>query len=141
MNFIVQCNEFCLNYLKYIKKIANSLSLTRAQVLCIQSIPYDGISQINLSNKLSLDISTVSRNLEKLKKLKIIHKTKSQYDKRSSIIILTEKGKTIYKQIVDSIQRDINEIILNIEIEDLDYFTELLNKINWEFELSNNKYE
>ena len=141
MNFIVQYNEFCLNYLKYIKKIAHSFSLTQAQVLCIQSIPYDGISQMNLSHKLSLDISTVSRNLEKLKKLKIIHKTKSQDDKRSSIITLTDKGKTIYKQIVESIQNDINEIILNIEIEDLDYFTELLNKINWEFELSNNKYE
>ena len=141
MNFIVQYNEFCLNYLKCIKKIARSFSLTQAQVLCIQSIPYDGISQINLSNKLSLDISTVSRNLEKLKKLKIIHKTKSQHDQRSSIITLTVKGKYFYKQIIEIIQNDINQIVVNIGIEDLDYFTELLNKINWEFELSNNRDE
>ena len=141
MNFVVQYSEFCLNYLKCIKKIARSFSLTQAQVLCIQSIPYDGISQINLSNKLSLDISTVSRNLEKLKKLKIIHKTKDQYDQRSFIITLTEKGKIFYKQIIEIIQNDINQIVVNIGIEDLDYFTELLNKINWEFELSNNRDE
>ena len=141
MNFIVQYSEFCLNYLKCIKKIARSFSLTQAQVLCIQSIPYDGISQINLSNKLSLDISTVSRNLEKLKEMQIIDKAKSTYDQRSSIITLTEKGKIFYKQIIEIIQNDINQIVVNIGIEDLDYFTELLNKINWEFELSNNRYE
>ena len=141
MNFIVQYNEFCLNYLKSIKKIARSFSLTQAQVLCIQSIPYDGISQINLSNKLCLDVSTVSRNLEKLKEMQIIDKAKSTYDQRSSIITLTEKGKIFYKQIIEIIQNDINKIVVNIDIEDLDYFTELLNKINWEFELSNNRDE
>tara|TARA_Y100001970_G_scaffold287816_1_gene413418 strand:+ start:1226 stop:1648 length:423 start_codon:yes stop_codon:yes gene_type:complete len=138
MNFLIQYNEFCLNYLKSIKKIASSLSLTQSQILCIKSIPFDGISQVNLSKKLALDLSTLSRNLEKLKKDKIINKAKSNYDNRSSIITLTKKGKTIYKEIISVMQSEINNILLKINIDDIDYLTEVLNKINWEIELNNN---
>ena len=140
MNFLTQYNEFCLNYLKSIKKIASSLSLTQSQILCIKSIPFDGISQVNLSKKLALDLSTLSRNLEKLQKDKIINKEKSNYDNRSSIITLTQKGKTIYKEIINVMQSEINNILLKINIDDIDYLTEVLNKINWEIEL-NNTYE
>ena len=138
MNFLTQYNEFCLNYLKSIKKIASSLSLTQSQILCIKSIPFDGISQVNLSKKLALDLSTLSRNLEKLQKDKIINKAKSNYDNRSSIITLTQKGKTIYKEIINVMQSEINNILLKINIDDIDYLTEVLNKINWEIELNNN---
>ena len=140
MNFLTQYNEFCLNYLKSIKKIASSLSLTQSQILCIKSIPFDGISQVNLSKKLALDLSTLSRNLEKLQKDKIINKAKSNYDNRCSIITLTQKGKTIYKEIINVMQSEINNILLKINIDDIDYLTEVLNKINWEIEL-NNTYE
>ena len=138
MNFLTQYNEFCLNYLKSIKKIASSLSLTQSQILCIKSIPFDGISQVNLSKKLALDLSTLSRNLEKLQKDNIIKKAKSNYDNRSSIITLTQKGKTIYKKIINVMQSEINNILLKINIDDIDYLTEVLNKINWEIELNNN---
>ena len=137
MNFLTQYNEFCLNYLKSIKKIASSLSLTQSQILCIKSIPFDGISQVKLSKKLALDLSTLSRNLEKLQKDKIINKEKSNYDNRSSIITLTQKGKTIYKEIINVMQSEINNILLKINIDDIDYLTEVLNKINWEIELKN----
>lgn len=138
MNFLTQYNEFCLNYLKSIKKIASSLSLTQSQILCIKSIPFDGISQVNLSKKLALDLSTLSRNLEKLQKDNIINKVKSNFDNRSSIITLTQKGKTIYKEIINVMQSEVNNILLKINIDDIDYLTEVLNKINWEMELNNN---
>ncbi len=138
MNFLTQYNEFCLNYLKSIKKIAHSLSLTQSQILCIKSIPFDGISQINLSKKLALDLSTMSRNLAKLQESKIINKVKSNYDSRSSIITLTQKGKKVYKEIVNMMQNEINDILLKINVDDIDYLTEVLNKINWEIELNNN---
>ena len=138
MNFVNQYNDFCLNYLRCIKKIANSFALTQSQVLCIKSIPYDGILQNHLANNLSLDISTVSRNLDKLKSLKIIDKEISLSDKRASIITLTTKGKKIYNQIINMIDNDINEILSNVDIPDLEHLNEILNKINWEFELSKN---
>tara|TARA_Y100000590_G_scaffold451941_1_gene594201 strand:+ start:293 stop:721 length:429 start_codon:yes stop_codon:yes gene_type:complete len=138
MNFINQYNEFCLNYLRCIKKIANLLSLTQSQVLCIKSIPYDGISQNNLAIELSLDLSTLSRNLEKLQTLKIIRKDKSLSDKRLSIIKLTPKGKKIYNKIANIMQNDIHTILSKIQIEDIEYFIEILNKMNWQFELVKN---
>ena len=138
MNFVNQYNDFCLNYLRCIKKIANSFSLTQSQVLCIKSIPYDGILQNHLANNLSLDISTMSRNLDKLKSLKIIKKEIFLSDRRASSITLTTKGKKIYNQIIDMIDNDINKILSNVDISDLEHLNEVLNKINWEFELSKN---
>ena len=135
MNFVDQYNNFCLNYLRCIKKIANFYALTQSQVLCIKSIPYDGILQNHLANNLSLDISTLSRNLKKLESMKIINKEISLSDKRASIITLTSKGKKIYNQIFNMISSDINQVLLNIDIDDLEYLNEILNKINWEFDL------
>tara|TARA_B100000959_G_C14771495_1_gene537675 strand:+ start:346 stop:771 length:426 start_codon:yes stop_codon:yes gene_type:complete len=135
MNFNEQYNEFCLNYFRCIKKNALLLSLTQSQALCIQAIPYDGITQTSLAIKLSLDISTLSRNLEKLKKHKIIEKTIPNYDKRTLIISLTTKGKNIYQKLNKALNESLNKVIKNIKIEDLDYMNEILNKINWEFEL------
>ena len=127
-----------MGYLRCIKKIATSCSLTQSQVLCIKSIPYDGILQNHLANNLSLDISTLSRNLDKLKSLKIINKEISRSDKRSFIITLTTKGKKIYNQIINMIDNDINKILSNVDIPDLEHLNEIFNKINWEFELSKN---
>ena len=54
------------NILYEIKYVAKLYEITTSQFLCIISIPYEGISQTNLANKLSVDISTLSRNLDKL---------------------------------------------------------------------------
>ena len=141
MNFIEQYNEFCMNYLKFMKKISRTLSLTQAQVICIKAIPYDGISQNSLANKLLLDNSTLSRNLEKLKLVKLINKSISRNDKRTAIITLTQSGKKTYQKISDMLQKELNTIIYKIDIKDLDYITEIFNKINWELELQNQKHE
>ena len=135
MNFNEQYIEFCLNYLRCIKKQALLLSVTQSQALCIQAIPYDGITQTDLASKLSLDISTVSRNLEKLETNKLIRKKSSTLDQRAYIITLTKKGKNIYQKLSEALNESLNKIIQKITIEDLDHMNEILNKINWEFEL------
>ena len=67
--------------------------------------------------------------------MKIINKEISLSDKRASIITLTSKGKKIYNKIFNMISSDINQVLLNIDIDDLEYLNEILNKINWEFDL------
>ena len=59
--------------------------------------------QINLSKKLALDLSTMSRNLNKLQESKIIYKVRSDYDRSSSIITLSPAGKIVYKKIINMI--------------------------------------
>ncbi len=73
--------------------------------------------------------------IQKLKKHKIIEKTIPNYDKRTLIISLTTKGKNIYQKLNKALNESLNKVIKNIKIEDLDYMNEILNKINWEFEL------
>ena len=97
MNIIENSIEYCINFLAIIRKIANQLNLSPSQVLCIYAIPFNGVSQSDLAKKLSIDISTLSRNLDKLILLEIVKKTPSILDKRSFKVSLTHKGETIYK--------------------------------------------
>mgnify|MGYP000311802352 CR=1 FL=1 len=66
--------ELHINYLSPIRKVGASNNITTSQLLCLISIPYNGISQADLARKLSLDISTLSRNLDKLVNKSIIIK-------------------------------------------------------------------
>ena len=66
MNIIENSVQYCINFLSIIRKIAAELHLTPSQMLCIYVIPFRGITQSDLAKKLSIDISTLSRNLDKL---------------------------------------------------------------------------
>ena len=136
MNFIEQYNDFCLNYLKCIRKSASALWITQSQALCIQAIPFDGINQTDLANKLSLDLSTLSRNLNILKKINLIDKLPSKIDRRSYTIYLTSRGKIMYNDLNDAIQNSFQKIYQTLTMEEIDQMVEILNKINWQFELS-----
>ena len=136
MNFVEQYNDFCLNYLRCLRKVAASLWITQSQALCIQAIPFDGISQTNLADKLSLDLSTLSRNLDILIKINLIKKKQSTIDKRSFIIFLTSRGVETYHDLSDLIQNSFQDIYKSLTDDEVDHMLETLNKINWEFELS-----
>ena len=74
MNIIELSNDFCIAYFSVFRKVANALGLTQAQALCVCSIPFEGLSQSGLSKKLSIDLSTLSRNLDRLIDKNIIKK-------------------------------------------------------------------
>ena len=139
MNIVEQTNDFCINYLKCVKKAASALWITQSQALCIQTIPYDGISQTDLAEKLSLDLSTLSRNLDKLIKIHLIKKKISKRDKRSYVITLSSRGKEIYQQLNIKINNDFQKIYSQLNVEETDQMVDILSKINWEFEISYNE--
>tara|TARA_B110000438_G_scaffold300886_1_gene354360 strand:- start:1062 stop:1481 length:420 start_codon:yes stop_codon:yes gene_type:complete len=139
MNIIEQSNEFCINYLHCIKKSAVLLNISQSQALCIQAIPYNGISQTNLAKKLFLDLSTLSRNLEKLSKLGLIIKKTSPFDSRSYIISLSISGKEIYQKLNKYIQNNLSIIYDTLDMQEVDTMIDILNKINWEFTLLHNE--
>ena len=120
MNLIELSGDFCNNYLYYLKKASSKLNLTLSQVLCLTTIPYDGISQSMLAKKLALDLSTLSRNLNKLIDIGLIQKENSHYDKRSYNISLTSSGKNIYNKILNLVQSDLNTIINHLDPEEQD---------------------
>ena len=135
MNVIEQSQNFCLNYLICLRKIANQFHISQSQAVCLNLIPSQGISQADLAKKLSLDISTLSRNLNHLIKLNLVNKQISQIDKRSYRINLSNKGLQFYKLFNIAIQNHLEIIYTGINLDEKEQLTEILNKINWQFEL------
>ena len=137
MNIVEITNSFCFNYLSCIRRATNRLNITPAQILCLHAVPFKGISQSDLAKKLSIDISTLSRNLDKLILLDIVYKTSSNIDRRSYKISLTSQGEELYLQFNDIIKEEIETIYDKLELEEYDQILEILNKLNWQLELIN----
>ena len=138
MNLIEQSNEFLKNYLRCFRNSLIPFNLTQSQALCLLSIPFDGISQTSLSKKLALDLSTLSRNLNHLLKNNLILKTKSDADLRIYIIQLSPKGQNLYKKLNNNINNNFKNIYSNLDLEDINHVINVLNKLNWQFELEYN---
>ena len=135
MNVVEQSQYFCLNYLSYMRKVANHFQISQSQATCLNLIPSQGISQSDLAKKLSLDISTLSRNLDHLIKSNFIIKQVSRIDRRSYRINLSTKGMKFYKLFNEEMQSRLQTIYNGISLDEIEQLTEILNKINWQFEL------
>lgn len=137
MNIVEISFNFSINFLSLIRKIASMIDLTQSQVLCIYAIPFNGISQSNLAKKLSIDISTLSRNLDRLIQLNLVYKQSSLIDKRSFKILLTEKGDILYQKFNFIINDRLASSYNKLELNEQESLEEILNKLNWELELIN----
>jgi len=125
--------DFHVYYLNLMRQISTRYKISNSQLLCIVSIPYKGIQQIDLAKKLSLDISTLSRNLEKLINKKLIIKRKLSQDKRAYKISLSDNGKELYQNINFNLNILYQSIYLKLENEEIAQFKEILIKLNWLF--------
>ena len=137
MNLIELSNDFCQKYLSCLKRASSKLKLTQSQSLCLSTIPFKGISQTELARKLALDLSTLSRNLNKLFTRGFIKKISSRYDKRIIKIHLTNKGTETYNQLNNLMTDELYEIFNTFDIDEQAQIEEMLNKINWKFDLLN----
>tara|TARA_Y100000994_G_scaffold216588_1_gene193529 strand:+ start:157 stop:573 length:417 start_codon:yes stop_codon:yes gene_type:complete len=126
-----------INSIKPIRKVALSYNLTLSQLLCIVSIPYDGISQTELANKLSLDISTLSRNLSNLINKDIIVKNKDSLDGRAYNISLTSNGNKLYKNVYLDINEEFYKILNQLDIHDTESLSLGVENLNWLFVKNN----
>ena len=126
-----------INSIKPIRKVALSYNLTLSQLLCIVSIPYDGISQTELANKLSLDISTLSRNLSNLINKGIIVKNKDSLDGRAYNISLTSNGNKLYKNVYLDINEEFYKILNQLDVHDTESLSLGVENLNWLFVKNN----
>jgi len=133
MNFGELIIELHRNSLYELKKITKKHDITISQLLCIVSIPYDGITQSSLTKKLSLDISTLSRNLEKLLKRKILIKELHVKDRRMSKIYLTQMGKKINLNIISTFNHNLINFNNTFDEKEFQNVLESLTQLNWFF--------
>ena len=123
-----------INYIFLLKNISNKYFLTIPQSLCILSISSTGINQTDLSKKLSIDLSTLSRNLDKLITKNLIDKSLDAHDKRTYIINLTTSGNVLCQNLIDGLNNEFLHIIQNISIDDYDPILNYVSIMNWEIE-------
>ena len=70
MNVQELLSDLVIHYNALIRQVSSQLCLTASQTFHLISIPQDGISMSRLSRKLGLDASTLTRNIQKLEKMK-----------------------------------------------------------------------
>lgn len=119
---------YCLmlrNITSLIKKIYNKnfqiLEITNEQFTILEHIQYLGpISVTDLSKKIKIDRTTLSRNLKVLEKNKLIED--NNFNSRSRQIILSREGKTTIKkaeEIWEKIQKEIETTLGTEKLENI----------------------
>jgi len=121
-----------INTLHSLKLIAKKNKLSIQQVLCIYSIPLDGITQTNLAESLSIEISTLSINLDKLAYQNIIIKKSVTNDNRFLKIFLTNQGLHLFANILSDLKDYTQNLHLDTEADDIQSITDSLINLNWQ---------
>ncbi len=89
----------------------------------------DALSVNELAEKMNLDKSTVSRQVEKLVQEDIINRITSPKDRRRVHISLTSKGKQMYKTMNQSMNEQFQTAFQKIPEKELETFLKVFNQI------------
>ena len=131
MNIPELLTNLTTHYNALFRQYSSRLSLTAPQAFHLLSIPADGISMSGLANKLGLDNSTLTRNIQKLEKLEFVRRKQDRNDKRILMAYLTEKGQEKVEKI-DSFLLDLNFSMMKyINLDDQENIPEMLEKLVW----------
>ena len=131
MNVPELLTNLTTHYNAIFRQYSSRLSLTAPQAFHLLSIPVDGISMSGLANKLGLDTSTLTRNIQKLEKLELVRKKQDGNDKRILVVYLADKGREKVEEIEDSLL-DLNfSMMKHIDLDDQENISEMLEKLVW----------
>ena len=131
MNIPELLTNLTTHYNAVFRQYSSRLSLTASQAFHLLSIPVDGISMSGLANKLGLDTSTLTRNIQKLEKLDLVRRKQDRNDKRILAVYLTDKGRGKVEKVENSLL-DLNFSMMKyIDLDDQENIPELLEKLVW----------
>jgi len=119
------------HYNAIFRQYSSQLSLTAPQAFHLLSIPVDGISMSGLANRLGLDTSTLTRNIQKLEGLDLVRRKQDRNDKRILAVYLTAGGIERVKKLEESLF-DLNFSMMKyIDLDDQENIPEMLEKLVW----------
>lgn len=95
----------------------------------IQLYKQDGISQEDLTKKLSIDKGTTARSIKKLEQEGFVVRSKDEHDKRAYKIYLTDKSKEKQEAVCNALQEWETTLTENITEEERDTLINILKKI------------
>ena len=131
MNIPELLTNLTTHYNAVLRQYSSQLSLTTPQAFHLLSIPVDGISMSGLANKLGLDTSTLTRNIQKLEKMGLVRREKDKNDRRILVAHLTDKGRGRVEKIEEFLL-DLNFSMMKyIDLDDQENIPEMLEKLVW----------
>ena len=131
MEIINHLSNLANHYNALLRLTASHFNLTASQAYTIQNIPYSGTSMSQLSKRLGLDTSTLTRNIQKLESQNLISKTKNLKDGRVYIVKITKKGTKIINKIDIRLNKINQSLLKNINVQSQESLTDLLEQLSW----------
>ena len=113
---VEQFVELSTNLKSLIAPICRKHRLSFSQFLIISNIPVSGISLKKLSVIVGSEISTMSRNIDKLNSADFVIKAADLLDKRKIIITRTTKALKVNA----AINQDVQNVITNLNFQNID---------------------
>lgn len=109
----------------------NQVSLTPEQFLLIDVLWNQGqMSQQQLANTMQKDKNSITKLIDALEKKELVVRKKSKRDRRSNIIVLTEKAKTMKLEAKEKGIMLLDKMLEGISEEELRSFLNTLNKMS-----------
>ena len=107
--------------------------------MSIDVIPVDGISMSGLANKLGLNTSTLTRNIQKLEKMNLVKRQQDNYDKRIHHVVLTQEGSALLLLIEERLEGKNANILDKIDLDTQEHLLSVLEKLSWALECTREK--
>ena len=135
MTIIENLSELSLQYFALLRQLSSKYELTLSQTLILLSVPFDGITISELSGKLGIDISTMTRNIQRIEKKKLLERNQNPNDKRSIKIALSKRGSTLTESINLEISNNIQKIISQYDLNTSNQIKNNLENLSWDMYL------
>jgi DNA-binding MarR family transcriptional regulator len=127
--------DISLNYFALIRAYASRFELTLPQAFILLYIPFDGATISELSNKLGVDISTMTRNLQRIERKKLIIRDINPNDKRSTKLVLSSRGQELSNALQQKIEENLNLILSKYDYKKSHQIKNYLEGLSWELYL------
>ena len=118
-----------------VRQLSSKFELTLSQTLVLLSIPFDGITISNLSEKLGIDISTMTRNIKRIEKKKLVQRLPNPNDKRSITLFLSQRGSTLTNSINLEISVSLEKILAKYDLKISNQIKNNLENLSWDIYL------
>ena len=117
------------NFTSIVRKISKKHSITLQQALILSHISISGSPMSILANRLGLDPSTITRNIEKLELKNLLYRERSTSDTRMIYVYKSAEGGRIAREIEKEV-----EIILKHSSQRTAELRDAIQTMNWNLE-------
>ena len=135
MSIIENLSELSIQYFSLVRQLSSKFELTLSQTLIILSIPFDGVTISDLSEKLGIDISTMTRNVQRIEKKNLVKRLPNPDDKRSIKLFLSQRGITLSNSLNLEISASLDSILAKYDLKTSNQIKNNLENLSWDLYL------